>query len=68
MQITEAGYVKEIPTELLQPIPGPTTTHSNEDRNDDGYAMGYSSIFMEMLQRRSASRNATHLLPPSGRG
>ena len=62
MQVTEAGYVKEISTELLQPIPEPTSTHSNADRNSD-YAMGYSNIFMEMLQRRSAPRNAAHLLP-----
>ena len=63
MLITEAEYVKEIPPELLQPIPGPTNTHSNSDRNNDGYAMGYSNIFMEMLQQRSAPRNAAHLLP-----
>ena len=62
MQTTEAGYVKEIPPEPLQFISGPTPTHSNEDRNND-YAMGYSNIFMELLQRRSAPRNAAHLLP-----
>ena len=62
MLITEAEYVKEISPEILQPIPGPTNTHSNSDRNND-YAMGYSNIFMEMLQQRSAPRNAGHLLP-----
>ena len=62
MQITEARYVKEIPPELLQPIPRPTSTHSNEDRNND-YAMGYSDIFLQLLRRRSAGRNAAHLLP-----
>ena len=29
----------------------------------EAYAMGYSNIFMEMLQQRSAPRNAGHLLP-----
>ena len=62
MQVTEAGYVKEISPELLQPIPGPTSTHSNADRNNS-YAMGYSNIFMELLERRSAPQNAAHLLP-----
>ena len=62
MLITEARYVKEISPEILQPIPGPTNTHSNSDRNND-YAMGYSDIFMEMLGRRSAPQNAGHLLP-----
>ena len=54
--------MKEISPELLKPIPGPTNTQSNGDRNNN-YAMGYSDIFMEMLQRRSAPRNAGHLLP-----
>ena len=27
------------------------------------YAMGYSDIFVQMLERRSAGRNASHLLP-----
>ena len=62
MMITEAGYVKEISPELLQPIPGPTNTHLKSDRNND-YAMGYSNIFMELLERRSAPQNAAHLLP-----
>ena len=50
-----------------QPIPGPTSTHSNGPRNNkdrnNSYAMGYSNIFMELLERRSAHRNAAHLLP-----
>ena len=62
MQIPEAEYVMEIPRELPQPIPGPTPTLSKGDRNNN-YAMGYSNIFMELLQRRSAAHNAAHLLP-----
>ena len=27
------------------------------------YGMGYSNLFMELLERRSAARNAAHLLP-----
>ena len=53
--------------EHLGPIPGPTSTHSNGPRNNkdrnNNYAMSYSNIFMELLERRSAPQNAAHLLP-----
>ncbi len=39
------------------------TEQASRGEQDDGYAMGYSDIFMEMLMRRDAERNAAHLLP-----
>ena len=47
-------------TETLPAVP--ETTPGDEARRSE-YAMGYSDIFLRLLRRRSASRNAAHLLP-----
>ena len=57
---TETRPPAEIPNVFVE---APPDVQTEATPSPGAYAMGYSNIFMELLGRRSAPRNAAHLLP-----
>ena len=60
MQPPVIDSVKDPLPETFKTVPQSTPVH--ESRHGE-YVIGYSDIFLRLLQRRSAARNAAHLLP-----
>ena len=57
---TETRPPAEIPNVFVE---APPDVQTEATPSPGAYAMGYSNIFMELLERRSAPRNAAHLVP-----